>query len=399
VSPTVPLGDVATFVRGVTFKPADVTEVGRNGSIACLRTKNVQAEIDLSDVWGIPESIVKNRAQYLQAGDTLVSSANSWNLVGKCCWVPALPWPASFGGFVAVLRGDSARVDPRYLFRWFSSPNVQATVRSFGRQTTNIANLDIGRCLKLPLPLPPLVEQRRVAAILDQADALRTKRRAALAQLDALAESIFIDMFGDPATNPKGWPIIPLRDCAKEIQIGPFGSLLHESDYVRGGVPLVNPKHIKNGIIDADPDESVVPRKLAKLNAYVLHAGDVVMGRRGEMGRCAVVRQQDAGFLCGTGSLFIRPDPLVLAPIYVAAWLSAPSTRRQLERAALGATLPNLNRSIVASLAIPLPPLGLQVSFGKTRDRQDALTASGRSALRLVDDLIASIQHSELEAQ
>ena len=142
----------------------------------------------------------------LRGGDVLVSSANSWNLVGKCSWVPDLSYASSFGGFVAVLRATSDALDARYLYRWFSSTRLQTLVRSFGRQTTNISNLDIQRCRDLEIPLPPLPEQRRIAAILDQADALRAKRREALAQLDSLTQSIFIEMFGDPVANPLGWP-------------------------------------------------------------------------------------------------------------------------------------------------------------------------------------------------
>ena len=203
-SAVVELGDVAVFVRGITFKPDDVVPVGTPGAAACMRTKNVQAELDLSDVWGIPESFVRRDDQYLVPGDMLVSSANSWNLVGKCCWVPSLPWRSTFGGFISALRPNPVKVDPRYLFRWFASDRTQATVRSFGQQTTNISNLNVERCLKLKLRLPPLPEQRRIVEILDKADALRAKRRAALAQLDTLTQSIFLDMFGDPATNPKG---------------------------------------------------------------------------------------------------------------------------------------------------------------------------------------------------
>lgn len=77
-SAVVELGDVAAFVRGITFKPDDVVPVGTPGSAACMRTKNVQAELDLSDVWGIPESFVKRDDQCLNPGDILVSSANSW---------------------------------------------------------------------------------------------------------------------------------------------------------------------------------------------------------------------------------------------------------------------------------------------------------------------------------
>jgi type I restriction enzyme S subunit len=291
---------------------------------------------------------------------------------------------------------DVTRVEPKYLYWWLRANRSRLEALGNGATFKEVSKAVVSR---IEIELPSLVEQRRIAAILDCADALRTKRRAALAQLDALAESIFIDMFGDPATNLKGWPVVPLSDCAERIQIGPFGSLLHEGDYVRGGVPLVNPKHIQDRTIVVDADESVSPAKLATLDAYVLREGDVVLGRRGEMGRCAVVRRQDAGLLCGTGSVFIRPDPRVLTAVYTAAWLSTPSTRRQLERMALGITLPNLNRSIVASLLVPVPPLPLQSKFCRMSDRRNALATSMRGSSRSVDALIASIQHSELAAR
>jgi type I restriction enzyme, S subunit len=82
------LGDVAAFIRGITFKPDDVVPLENKGAVACMRTKNVQIDLDVSDVWGVPQNFVRNRNQFLKLGDILVSSANSWNLVGKCCWVP-----------------------------------------------------------------------------------------------------------------------------------------------------------------------------------------------------------------------------------------------------------------------------------------------------------------------
>ena len=193
---TVALAEVAEFVRGINFKPDDVVPVGVLGSVVCMRTKNVQTELDLSDVWAVDKSFVKRENQFLQMGDVLVSSANSWNLVGKCCWIPELPWRASFGGFVTVLRPDKGKVEPRFLYRWFSSNRVQALLRSFGQKTTNISNLNIDRCLKLKIPLPPLEEQKRIAEILDRAEELRSKRREAIAQLDSLTQAIFLVQFG-----------------------------------------------------------------------------------------------------------------------------------------------------------------------------------------------------------
>lgn len=204
--PTVPLGDVAEFIRGVTYKPADLTENFAAGSVVCMRTSNVQASLDESDMKSIPQRLVGHEKKMLREGDLLVSTANSWNLVGKCCWVPDLSYKATAGGFIAILRAEESKLDKRYLYHWFSSPNTQVDARNCGRQTTNISNMDVGRCLQLSLPLPPLPEQRRIAAILDKADALRAKRCEAIAKLDQLLQSVFLDMFGDPVTNPKGWP-------------------------------------------------------------------------------------------------------------------------------------------------------------------------------------------------
>ena len=139
--PSKKLGDVADFVRGITFKPDDVIGMDTANAVACMRTKNVQSDLDLSDVWGVPASFVKRDEQYLREGDILVSSANSWNLVGKCSWVPKLPYRATIGGFISCLRRISQNLDERYLFHWFSSEPVQALVRNCARKTTNISNL------------------------------------------------------------------------------------------------------------------------------------------------------------------------------------------------------------------------------------------------------------------
>ena len=283
---TVALGDVAEFVRGINFKPDDVVPTGTRGSVACMRTKNVQAELDMSDVWSVGEQFVRREDQFLQAGDVLVSSANSWNLVGKCCWIPELPGRASFGGFVSVLRPHRAKVEPRFLFRWFSSDRIQTTLRSFGQQTTNISNLNTDRCLKLPLPLPPLAAQRRIAEVLDRAEALRAKRRAALAQLDSLTQSLFLDMFGDPATNPKGWPKQKLGDIAKQITDGEHQTPKRTTH----GIKLLSARNVRDGFIDVTDVDYVSQEEHERIKRRCNpEKGDVLISCSGTIGRVATV--------------------------------------------------------------------------------------------------------------
>src|ERR1035437_2169435 len=136
-------------------------------------------------------------------------------------------------------------------------------------------------------------------------------------------------MFGDPVRNEKEWKKSELKGFAK-IRIGPFGSLLHREDYVQNGVPLVNPSHISQGKIIIDIDLTISKEKMKDLSAYVMHKDDVVLGRRGEIGRCAVVTETEEGYLCGTGSIFIRPTKS-LHPIFLYNIISSSSMRKVLE--------------------------------------------------------------------
>ena len=141
------LGDHAKLVRGITFKPVDKCDPRDEGAVVCMRTKNVQETLDASDLIAVPSSLVRNPEKMLSAGDILVSSANSWNLVGKCCRVPRLQYPSTAGGFISILRRKTEELESSYLYRWFSSDVVQRKLRSFSNQTTNISNLDHKRTL------------------------------------------------------------------------------------------------------------------------------------------------------------------------------------------------------------------------------------------------------------
>lgn len=212
---------------------------------------------------------------------------------------------------------------------------------------------------KEELPLPPLDEQRKIAAVLDKVSNLISKRRQQLDKLDEMVKARFVEMFGDPVSNPNQWKKVLLSDLA-DVRIGPFGSLLHKEDYITGGHPLVNPSHILGDKIVVDTKLSVSEQKYAELEPYHLKVGDVVMGRRGEMGRCAVV--QNDGLLCGTGSLIISTHGEVTAD-YIQKIISFPTFKKAIEDMAVGQTMPNLNVSIVSNFQIIKPPLETQESY------------------------------------
>jgi type I restriction enzyme S subunit len=204
------------------------------------------------------------------------------------------------------------------------------------------------------IPVPPLAEQIRIAAILDKADSLRRKNQQAIQLADQFLRAVFLDMFGDPVTNPKGWEVKKLKEIS-HIQIGPFGTQLHKEDYIEGGIPLINPTHIVNGKIVSNMNYTIPSNKHAELDEYHLKAGDIIMGRRGEMGRCAVVTEQENGWLCGTGSLFIRTHNAEIFAEYLCTLLSGKTIKSYLEAESQGATMSNLNKTIVGNINIPVP--------------------------------------------
>jgi type I restriction enzyme S subunit len=166
-------------------------------------------------------------------------------------------------------------------------------------------------------------------------------------------------MFGDPVRNEKGWMVRPIKDFAT-VKIGPFGSLLHAEDYIENGIPIVNPSHIINGTVVTDSKLTLTLEKYKSMSAYALQAGDVVLGRRGEIGRCAVV--DNGKYLCGTGSMFIRIEQDYL-PMMLQRIISSDAMRLVLENMAVGVTMMNLNAGMIANFEIIIPPLPLQNEF------------------------------------
>ncbi|MDH6194440.1 type I restriction enzyme S subunit [Mycobacterium frederiksbergense] len=389
---TVALGDVARFVRGVTFKPSDVLDGPTATSVGVMRTKNVQDELEVNDILQIPRDLVRQVDQYLHVGDILISSANSWNLVGRCSWVPELAAPAAIGGFVTGLRVTSADVDPRFLYRWFSSPHTQAEVRNCANQTTNIANLNLRRCELLRLPLPPLDEQRRIAAILDHADTLRAKRREVGCRVDDLTKAIYLGMFGSTSTRfaTVNEIALPVKGA---IRTGPFGSQLLHSEFVDEGVAVLGLDNVVGNAFTWGERRYISPAKYEALRRYTVEPGDVLISIMGTCGRCVVV-PADIGTAINTKHICaITLDPDIALPEFVrATFLWHPRSRHHLTQRTKGSIMDGLNMGIVKEMPVPLPRLELQQEFVA---RANSVTLLGESAVTSatdLDELFASLQ-------
>ncbi|MDV9169461.1 restriction endonuclease subunit S [Streptomyces sp. W16] len=391
---SVQLGDIASFIRGITFKPGDVVAPGTPGAIQCMRTKNVQANLDLSDVWAVDERFVKRPEQILEAGDLLISSANSWNLVGKCSWIPELDAPSTFGGFVTALRGDSEVVDRRYLYHWFSRRDTQAAMRSFSRQTTNIANLDIKRCLELSFPLPPLPEQKRIAAVLDQVDTLRAKRREAITLLDNLTQSVFLSMFEGVG---EGWIDTTVGDLAapgeSSIRTGPFGSQLLHEEFTESGIPVLGIDNAVQNKFQWGKRRYISEEKYLQLSRYTVHPGDLLITIMGTCGRCAVVPQDIPKSINTKHLCCITLDQKNCLPEFLHAYfLMHVDSQDYLTKNTKGAVMGGLNMGLIKTLPVRLPPMEIQRSYVMRVRAVSALQDHHRTHLAVLDELFASLQ-------
>ncbi len=158
---------------------------------------------------------------------------------------------------------------------------------------------------------------------------------------------------------PVGWAWTAFESLATEIATGPFGSALHQSDYIDGGIPLVNPSHMIDGRIVANPKISVSDETANGLASYRMKSGDVVMARRGEVGRAAIVTDAEAGWLCGTGSFFVSFHQEIDRQ-FVILLLRSDAVRRYLAGEAVGTTMVNLNHGILKRIPVALPPAAEQ---------------------------------------
>ncbi|TCH61793.1 restriction endonuclease subunit S [Acinetobacter sp. ANC 4862] len=360
----VELREVAEFIRGITYKPDELVENFSENSAVCMRTANVQKNLDESNLLSVPTTLIKNDQKYLLEGDILVSTANSWNLVGKCSWVHNLDYKATAGGFIAILRANGEMINPRYLYHWFNSEPIQIQARNCGRQTTNISNMDIDRCLSIKIYLPSLEEQRRIASILDKADEIRQKRQQAIAKLDKLLQATFLNKFS--SKNFKPVMVQDLLETEKSMRTGPFGSQLLHSEFVDEGIAVLGIDNAVKNQFQWGKPRFITEQKYKMLSRYTVKPNDVLITIMGTCGRCAVV-PEDIPLAINTKHLCcITLDKTKCEPEFLHSYfLMHPTARNYLESRAKGAIMDGLNMGIIKELPVELPPLEDQKAFVK----------------------------------
>lgn len=268
--------------------------------------------------------------------------------------------------------------------------NMQSILKAIEDETpfVTVKHLSAKKLNAVKLPVPPMAEQEAIVAELDEINEAIAALQQQVADLDTLAQSTFYDMFGDPVTNPKAWPVKKLGELST-VKTGPFGSMLHKEDYIVNGIPLVNPVHMRNFKIVPDMSFTIPEHKAQELSNYLLRSNDIVFARRGDIGRCAVVSNEQDGFLCGTGSLFVRFNENVDS-IFTMYVIRSESFTNSLLSAAKGATMLNINSTVVENLNFILPPLALQQEFAARVEAIEAAKAELNAQIAEMQTLLVS---------
>lgn len=224
----------------------------------------------------------------LRNGDILISHINSEKHLAKCAIFESDRRDIVHGMNLLCLRPRCEVVFPKYLFHYLSSPVFLMLIPPITKKSVNQASFTVTAFKDLEIPLPPLPEQKRIAAILDKADAIRRKRRQAIQLADDFLRAAFLDMFGDPVTNPKGWPVDKFGNVF-DVRDG-----THDSpSYVESGFPLITSKNIKNGEIDMSDVNYISKEDYELINRRSkVDVGDILMPMIGTIGNPAVVHDE-----------------------------------------------------------------------------------------------------------
>ncbi len=285
---------------------------------------------------------------------------------------------------------DPTVADTRYLYYAIASQVPQIIAMGVGGAQPNISQ---GLIKDLQVPLPSLPEQRRIAAILDQADALRAKRREALAQLDSLAQSIFVDMFGECRADRIVWPIEIFENIAIETKIGlvrgaeEFG-LDFAIPYVRMNAIGRNGEFLPDLVLRTNVNDK-------ELEDYRLKPGDLLFNTRNSkelVGKTALFREQGT-YVYNNNLMRIRFGGGII-PEYVAAAFLTPFVQHELEVRKAGTTsVFAIYARELKSLPIPVPPFQHQQAFASRIETLETLKALHRIALAELDSLFTCLQH------
>lgn len=315
--------------------------------------------ISLKDVPFINPVEAPSRArQIVKAKDVIVATVRP-NLNGVAVVPDELEGATASTGY-CVLRTDSSTLDFRYLYHWVKTNSFiedmmkKATGASYPAVSDKVIK-------ESKIPLPPLAEQKRIAAILDKADSLRCKNQQAIQLADQFLRAVFFDMFGDPVTNSKGWKEMTLSDVVKDGTIITYG-IVQAGPEVENGIPYIRTGDFKNGQLVKSGYAKTHPDLAAKFERSKVSTGDLVYCIRASIGSVDIVPKFLNGANLTQGTAKISPGSNIKAEFLV-EFLRSKGFRDWIDRYSKGATFKEITLERLRAAPVLVPPLHIQEEF------------------------------------
>jgi len=359
------LHDVADIVMGQSPPGDTYNEIGEGLPF-------FQGKAEFGEVSPTAKKWCSAPKKIAEAGDILMSvraPVGPTNLADRRCCI---------GRGLAAIRAKQSVLDPVYLR--FVLRHAEPRLASLGQGSTFAA---IGRAelASTQFPLPPLSEQRRIIDLLSRAEGIVRLRREAEKKAAELIPALFLDMFGDPATNPKGWPTQRLGDLAEKMSDGPFGSNLKTSHYVDTGVRVIRLQNIGIGELIDDAKAYVSPEHFASLPRHRCLPDDVIIGTLGDPNLRAIVlpatipealnKADCVQFRCRQG---------VVTPAFICWLMNMPSTLAMAASLVQGITLTRISMGRLREMNVPVPPFSVQQAFADHVETMSAIKSQQSAA-------------------
>ena len=380
----IPLGDLTDVVtKGTT--PTSLKKDFVSDGVPFLRINNLDnGIIDYSNILYIDDDTNKLlKRSVIKSGDFLLTIAGT---IGKTAIVPDDAPLMNCNQAIAILRVKE-NLDKDYLKFWLNTTDAQSQIAG-AKVTATISNLSLGQIKELKIPLPPLKEQKRIAAILDKADAIRRKRQQAIDLTDQLLRSVFLDMFGDPVTNPKGYKLGKIEDLLSSVNYGTSAKAGEEGAY-----PILRMNNITyEGGWNFD-SLKYIDMTEKNLKKYTAESGDILFNRTNSkelVGKTAVFREAEPYVFAG---YLVRSKVNSLAaPEYISSFLNSVYGKRVLRgmcKSIVG--MANINAKEYQSIKILIPPIKEQQKYAAIVSKCNDDLTDHKRALQKCDELFLSL--------
>lgn len=397
---TTNLGELAEFVRGVSYDKSVATNKASAGYASIARATNIQAgEIEPTDLVYVPVGYVSDQ-QYLRRGDILVAtSSGSRSVVGKAAQVKADYEGMAFGAFCGVVRGSDTAVQ-----NWLSTALKSSEYRSFVEAVaagTNINNLKTNDLARFSLALPPLAEQRRILARLDALTARLARARAELERCQVLADRLRNEV-AERAFTGNSWPTLTIRDLA-EVVTGSTPPTAEKERFFGGQMPFFKPTDLDAGYDVTTPRETLskdgaARSRLVPADSVLVTCIGATIGKTGfARVECAFNQQINA----------LVPDLQLVRPKWLYWAVTSPQFQKRILDNSSATTLPIINKGRFLDLTLTVPPLqeqdeivrAMEFASAKQQRIEAEATRAGHLIDRLEQSLLAQAFRGELVPQ